>query len=226
MSVTVSDSLSKVHLRPSFRVSTLLLALAALAGCSRGDGVWQQAVRTDTPDAYESFLERNPGSPHAAEARTRRDALIDERDWLVARRSNSVEAFDKYVATHPEGAWVELATRRRNALTGNGSAENSPDDPVASTPPPVAPADAAPASPPQYIQLGAFSSAAAAKKSWERLQRSFVELQPFEPTIDESPVRGSSLYRLRVGVASREQAELVCSALVRGGAACILPAAR
>lgn len=235
MSVTVSDSFSKVCLRPSFRLSTLLLALVALVACAKSDDAWQQAMQTDTPDAYERFLERNPGSPRAAEARIRRDALIDERDWLVARRSNSVDAFDKYIAAHGEGAWVELATRRRNAIAGSESPDKSlaGSSPASSateslglTPPPAALAAVTTPNPPQYIQLGAFSSAVAAKKSWERLQRSFVELQPFEPTIDESPVRGSSLYRLRVGVDSREHAELVCSALVRGGAACILPAAR
>ncbi|NDB26254.1 MAG: SPOR domain-containing protein [Gammaproteobacteria bacterium] len=77
-----------------------------------------------------------------------------------------------------------------------------------------------------YVQLGAFSSAASAKKSWTRLQRSFAELQSRKPTIDESPVRGSKLYRLRVGLASLEEASLVCAALTRGGVECLLPESR
>jgi hypothetical protein len=75
--------------------------------------------------------------------------------------------------------------------------------------------------PNHYLQLGAFSSASAAKRSWGGLQRSFVELAELEPIIDDTPLRGSSLYRLRVAVASQEEADRICAALVRGGAECI-----
>ena len=234
-----------LHTR-AFRSGRILLtavAIALLAACAKREEAWQEAVRTDTPDAYERFLERNPGSPRAAEARTRRDALIDERDWSVAKRKNSAEAYVAYLEAHADGIWSELAKRRLDALklggpkgsdatkappvpartsSGASAAPATSDAPVASAAPvlPAAPAATV------YVQLGAFSSAASAKKSWTRLQRSFAELQSRKPAIDESPIRGSKLYRLRLGLASLEEASLVCAALTRGGAECLLPESR
>jgi len=213
------------------------VAIALLAACAKREEAWQEAVRTDTPDAYERFLERNPGSPRAAEARTRRDALIDERDWSVAKRKNSAEAYVAYLEAHADGIWSELAKRRLDALKlgdpkGSDATKAPPVPARTSSGASAAPAtsaapvlSAAPAAT-VYVQLGAFSSAASAKKSWTRLQRSFAELQSRKPTIDESPIRGSKLYRLRVGLASLEEASLVCAALTRGGAECLLPESR
>jgi len=210
------------------------MAIALLAACGQSEEAWQETVRTDTPDAYERFLERNPGSPRAAEARTRRDALIDERDWSVAKRKNSAESYVSYLEAHADGVWSELAKKRLDALkTGEITAGEPAPAPRAAEPkagavPAAAATPVVPVAPVAtiYVQLGAFSSAASARASWTRLQRSFAELQARKPTVDESPVRGSKLYRLRVGVASREEAELVCAALTRGGAACLLPASR
>ena len=210
-----------------FRKAAFVTAvLLALAGCSKTDDAWQDAVRTDTPDAYEAFLERNPASKYATQARTRRDALIDERDWTVARRENSAASYAKYLEAHPDGVWSGLAAQRRDQVAAEVPA------PVAA--PPVAPAAATVAStvvaapkaatlrtPNLYLQLGAFSSASAAKRSWGSLQRSFVELAELAPIIDDTPLRGSSLYRLRVAVASPEEVDRICAALVRGGAECI-----
>lgn len=213
-----------LHTR-AFRSGRILLtavAIALLAACAKREEAWQEAVRTDTPDAYERFLERNPGSPRAAEARTRRDALIDERDWSVAKRKNSAEAYVAYLEAHADGVWSELAKRRLDALK-LGDPKGS--DATKAPPVPARTSSGASAAPVAtvYVQLGAFSSAASARKSWTRLQRSFAELQARKPTIDESPVRGSKLYRLRVGLASLEEASLVCAALTRGGAECLLP---
>jgi cell division protein FtsN len=223
--------------REAALVTTVLLMLA---GCSKTDDAWQTAVRTDTPDAYEAFLERNPASKYATQARTRRDALIDERDWSVARRENSAASYAKYLEAHPDGVWSELAAQRRDQLktevaapaVAPAAASAVATMPAAPTAVPVAPVSAPPAvaaapkpptvrTPNHYLQLGAFSSASAAKRSWGGLQRSFVELAELEPIIDDTPLRGSSLYRLRVAVASQEEADRICAALVRGGAECI-----
>lgn len=208
----------------------------ALLGCATRDDAWEEAVKTDTPDAYDSYLQKNPRSQRAAEARVRRDALVDHRDWLVARRTNSIDGYSAYLAAHADGVWSELATRRRDALlklqSSAGVAEAPPagQAPQAAQAPPasqtpqaaVAPPTAAPAPADYFVQLGAFSSNVAARQSWQRLQRSFAELQGLEPRIDSRPIRGSSLYRLRIVVASKEQGDLLCLALKRGGAECVL----
>lgn len=202
----------------------------ALLGCATRDDAWEETVKTDTPDAYDSYLQKNPRSQRAAEARVRRDALVDHRDWLVARRTNSIDGYSAYLAAHADGVWSELATRRRDALlklqSSAGVAEAPPagQAPQASQTPQaaVAPPTAAPAPADYFVQLGAFSSNVAARQSWQRLQRSFAELQGLEPRIDSRPIRGSSLYRLRIVVASKEQGDLLCLALKRGGAECVL----
>ncbi len=235
------------------RLSRIVLAsvcLALFAACSQTDDAWETTVSTDTPDAYASFLERFPKSEHAEKARARRDALIDQRDWSVARRENTVDAYSKYLSIHPEGVWSKLAASRRDKLTNVTSeaetdiavpeapAVADSDAPMAAAPQaPIAEAPQAPAAtaaPPasaivkqpaptkkHFVQLGAFSSTASARKGWTFLQRSFVELADLSPVIDASPLRGSSLYRLRVQLASDEEADRVCAALLRGGEECI-----
>lgn len=219
------------------RLSRIVLAsvcLALFAACSQTDDAWETTVSTDTPDAYASFLERFPKSEHAEKARARRDALIDQRDWSVARRENTVDAYSKYLSIHPEGVWSKLAASRRDKLS-NVTSEAETDIAVPEAPIAEAPqAPAATAAPPasaivkqpaptkkHFVQLGAFSSTASARKGWTFLQRSFVELADLSPVIDASPLRGSSLYRLRVQLASDEEADRVCAALLRGGEECI-----
>jgi cell division septation protein DedD len=204
------------------------LLVTALLGCAARDDGWEEAVKTDTPDAYDTYLQKNPRAERAAEARVRRDALVDQRDWSVARRANSVEGYSAYLSAHPSGVWSELATRRREALLKlqpSAVVSATPPEGVASQADATPPAVAAPASvpaPAEYVvQLGAFSSNAAARQSWQRMQRSFVELQEYEPRIDTRPVKGSSLYRLRLALDSKEQGDLLCAALKRGGAECV-----
>jgi len=211
------------------------LLVVALLGCASRDDAWEEAVKTDTADAYDSYLQKNPRSQRAADARVRRDALVDHRDWLVARRTNSMDGYTAYLAAHADGVWSELATRRRDALlklqssAGMAEAPQPTPAPQASQTPQVSQSPQAavalptgvPAPADYFVQLGAFSSNVAARQSWQRLQRSFAELQGLEPRIDSRPIRGSSLYRLRIVVASKEQGDLLCVALKRGGAECV-----
>jgi len=195
-----------------------------IAGCTKTDEAWENAVKTDTPDAYASFLERHPRSEYAEQARTRRDALIDERDWNVARRQNTADGYAKYLSAHPDGVWGELARRRQKEAASIDAASAEPPSaelPSATTSPAPAislPVEAATAK--RWVQLGAFSSASSAQKGWSRLERSFVELDGLTPVIDE-PKRNSSLYRLRLQLDDDEEADRICAILIRGGAECL-----
>lgn len=197
--------------------------LATVAACGKTDEAWESAVRTDTPDAYASFLERHPKSEYAEQARTRRDALIDERDWGAARRENTAAAYAKYLSIHPEGVWSELATRRQNTLRPAAEAAEMPVAvaPIAATPAAVALTPTAAPVAKRSVQLGAFSSEAAARKGWTRLQRSFVELANLSPVINSEKQKSTSLHRLRVQLDSDEEADRICAVLVRGGAECV-----
>ena len=193
------------------RVLFAAMALLSVGACSKADGAWEEAMRTDTPDAYEHFITQHPGSKQADLARTRRDALVDDRDWNVARRRATADAYGAYLEVHPEGVWSELAARRRAALLKPAPATV-----------PVTAVEPAVSKPVMHtMQLGAFSSAKAALSSWGRLQPSYPELADLQPLIDATPLEGSSLFRLRIGLESKEDAERVCAALRRGGAECI-----
>ena len=194
------------------RVLLAAMVLLFVAACSKVDGAWEEAMRTDTPDAYESFITKHPDSKQVELARTRRDALVDDRDWNVARRRATADAYSAYLEVHPEGVWSELAARRRAALPKQAPA----------TAPATAAAEPAVSKPVMHtMQLGAFSSAKAARSSWGRLQLAYTELADLQPLIDATPLEGSSLFRLRIGFVSKEDAERVCAALRRGGAECI-----
>jgi hypothetical protein len=216
------------HISGLFRIGILSACFITAAACSQTKDPWEAAVKTDTPDAYAAFLESNPKSQYAEQARARRDALIEQRDWSVARRENTVDSYSKYLSIHPEGVWSKLAARRRDELasTKTTASESVTEEVVAPPAPVVSPQAPAVADPPPapekyFVQLGAFSSTSSAKKGWKTLQRSFVELADRSPIIDTVPLRGSSLYRLRLQLDSQKEVDRVCAALVRGGEQCI-----
>lgn len=198
------------------RTGAAAICLSALFACAKTDHAWEEATRTDTADAYSTYLQDHPKGLYAEQARTRRDALVDDRDWGAARHADSVAGYTRYLAAHPDGLWSGLAARR--------SRELAPPSPS-----PAAAADAAPPTAPEVapppvevvVQLGAFSSIRSARGGWLKLQRSFVELQDRTPMIDVEPAPGSSLYRLRLKFDDAEEAMRICAALVRGGAECI-----
>lgn len=203
--------------------ASIIAALFCLCGCSRTEAAWQQAVHTDTPDSYELFLKRSPGSEHAADARIRRDALIDERDWQVARSANSVAAYAAYFTAHPNGVWAELAVRRRDQSSVQPVVPEQPADAAVDPDAPAATPTPVEQAPRHFVQLGAYSSGNLANQSWERMQGSHAELRGLEPVIVQVPGPASaSLYRLRIAIPSREGAERLCAALVRAGADCLL----
>ena len=220
--------LLNAHISGLFRIGILSACFITAAACSQTKDPWEAAVKTDTPDAYAAFLESNPKSQYAEQARARRDALIEQRDWSVARRENTVDSYSKYLSIHPEGVWSKLAARRRDELasTKTTASESVTEEVVAPPAPVVSPQAPAVADPPPapekyFVQLGAFSSTSSAKKGWKTLQRSFVELADRSPIIDSAPLRGSSLYRLRLQLDSQNEADRICAALVRGGEQCI-----
>ena len=202
------------------RIGAILLCLPIASGCARTDPAWEEAVRTDTPDAYSNYLQEHPKGIYAEQARIRRDALVDERDWNAARRADFVAAYTQYLSSHPDGVWSELAVRRRDALTVAAVEEPAVEEPAVEEP---AVEEPAVPSTGVVVQLGAFSSSRSAGEGWTKLQRSFVELQERSPIIDVEPVPGASLYRLRLKCVDAEDAARVCAALIRGGAECIKP---
>lgn len=108
------------------RMALTICAVLLFTACARRDDAWEEARRLDTPDGYASYQERHPRSPHAAEARTRREALLAERDWSVARNADTLDAYREYLEKHPEGLWAGKAKERVNALSVDTTAPSTP----------------------------------------------------------------------------------------------------
>ena len=215
-------------------LSVGLLLCVAAASCARPDAAWEEARRLDTPDGYASYQERHPRSSHAAEARTRREALLAERDWSVARNADTVDAYSEYLQKHPEGLWAGKAKERVGALTVPPSIEPVPA-PTDSSEPPVAAAVAPapvvlaaptkvtpPPVPKVFVQFGAFSSAEGAQKAWRELQSRHVSLRDLQPVYRRSGKGATGLHLLKAGVATRADAEKLCRTLQAAGQACLI----
>jgi hypothetical protein len=129
--------------------STLALALA-LASCAGQS--WDQVREQDTPAAYRRFLAEHPRSPHAADAQERIAVLQLERDptpealerfqrehpdsgataqlterletrvFESARSEATTAAYDRFVASFPNGALADRARGNAEYLRANGFA--------------------------------------------------------------------------------------------------------
>ncbi len=72
------------------------------------------------------------------------------------------------------------------------------------------------------IQLGAFSSEAAANAAWTRLSKRFAFLAPLSKQVAETKASGATLYRLRAAASDGAQARDLCGRLKVGGEACVV----
>lgn len=215
------------------RAAVIACASLVLAACARPDAAWEEARRLDTPDGYASYQERHPRSPHAAEARVRREALLAERDWSVARNADTLEAYREYIEKHPEGLWAGKAKERVAALSAAPDETAAPTPEVVATPSPapepvatVEPTKAAPKpvapTPKVYVQFGAFSSAEGAQKAWRELQSRHAALRDLQPVYRRSGKGNTGLHLLKAGVATQADAEKLCRTLQAAGQACLI----
>ena len=81
-------------------------------------------------------------------------------------------------------------------------------------------AGAATAASGRLIQLGAFSSEAAANSAWTQIVRSNNALNSLRHSVTPVQAGGRTLYRLRAAASSREAARTLCGSLRNSGQAC------
>ena len=179
-----------------------LLALTALAGCSREKIDWKSAEAADTVEGYDHFIERHPDSALITQAHTRVAQLNEDRDWKKATGADTADAYRQFLAQHESGKWAEEARIRVENFSLDGSATGlakpAPDSqPVAAAPatapapahgpkeaqlPPTAPvatASAKPASPPTVASA---KSAAAAAESKSAAKPATITAKPATTT--------------------------------------------
>jgi cell division septation protein DedD len=72
------------------------------------------------------------------------------------------------------------------------------------------------------VQLGVRNSEADAQKAFTQMQSKYADLQGQPALIRKAEVNGSTIYRVRVGPMSRDDASTLCSRLQGGGAQCFV----
>ena len=72
------------------------------------------------------------------------------------------------------------------------------------------------------IQLGAFSSEAAATKAWTNLSKRFAYLAELNRSVSPAKVGDSTVYRLRVSAGSAAGADSLCGKLRVAGENCVV----
>jgi cell division septation protein DedD len=224
------------------KVAALAVSLSVLAACSREQQDWRSAEASDTVESYGQFLQRHPDSELATPARARLAQLTEDRQWSQAQNADTPEAYRQFLARYPDGKWAQEARIRIQNFALNGlPPAPAPTRPALSTayvsapPAPgsartdVSSANAArgdnmtPAGASGYaIQLGAFTSAAAANDAWQQLTARFgAQLHGLAPRLVEANTVSGSLFRLQAQVADEPKARALCDMLRKQSQACV-----
>ena len=73
---------------------------------------WFKLVENGTRDDLLQFIRQHPTSPYVKVANNR----IDSLDWADARKSHTLDAVSHYMASHPNGYYIDQAEILRQSL--------------------------------------------------------------------------------------------------------------
>jgi SPOR domain len=212
----------------SLRLGLAVIAMVALAACSRQEADWSRARAGDSIAGYQQYLDQYPHGAHVGDAQARLQELVDEREWERALRLDTPEAYQAYLGGHPEGRHAATAREKLAdfllARTPTGGDAREPPPPAGSRGPSGTLAALAAPGGEFRVQLGAFAGGdASARKAWTGLQAAHAaELGRLQPSIDRVERGARSLWRLQAGPLTEERARAVCSALRARGADCLV----
>ncbi len=79
--------------------------------------LWESVKGSESPADFEGYLSRYPDGTHAAEARSRRQALItaDDAAYARAQSAGTVAAYGEYLQSYPAGRHADEARRLQEA---------------------------------------------------------------------------------------------------------------
>ena len=178
-----------------------ILAAAITAACSREESGWEGARDNDSVASYESYLERFPSGPHSAEARAALAVLRDGAAWARAERLGTPEAWQRYLGDFPDGRHAGQARQRL----------------IDFIPPGPAPAGGL-----YVVQLGAYSTEAAARADLAQSVALHAGVLGGTGLRVIAP-RGQvdSIWRLRTGALAQVSARDLCARLRAAGVDCV-----
>jgi hypothetical protein len=211
-------------------IVVVLGAFLGLAACSGERGDWRSAEAADTVEAYDHFIEQHPDSEHVTQARSRLAQLAEDREWQRASTANTAAAYREFLAQHPNGKWAgEARIRVENfALAEAPVADAAAVAPPAETAAPAPVPRRDPAAPPSSggefgIQLGAFSTEAAARAQWQQLQsRHRPQLGNLQPEVQRAASGSGTVFRLQARVGAEPRARGICAALQQMSQPCVV----
>ena len=76
------------------------------------DRDWQNALAKQSKAALQLFMERNPENVHVPEARL----IIDSLDFEAAKLVDTMDAYQKYMDSHQQGAYYDEAARAYDSI--------------------------------------------------------------------------------------------------------------
>ena len=178
-----------------------ILAALFAAACSRQESGWERARREESRAAYEAYLDRFPAGPHAAEARAALDGMRDAEAWSRAERLATPEAWQRYLGEFPDGRHADRARQRL----------------IDFIPPGPRPAHGR-----YVVQLGAFSTEAAARAGLARAAAEHAGILPGTGLRIVAPAMlADTIWRLRTDPLAEAPARDLCARLRSGGVDCV-----
>lgn len=185
------------------------------------DKDWKRATATDTAESYRQFLAQHANGKWAEEARIRIESSTLEGNPSPLTAS-------KEAAVPPNAASPSMTPAPSGNTTRAAPPAPAPAPVPASKPAPVA-APAArgaasdAASPGYGIQLGAFSSQAAALSAWKKLQVTY-DSQLHGLFAHAVPVQTTSgqLFRLQSPVGEESRARSICASMAQQSQPCVV----
>ncbi|HMO75868.1 MAG TPA: SPOR domain-containing protein [Sphingopyxis sp.] len=163
-----------------------------------GEGDASFAASEGVPAAGKVDPSRMPEEPAATPA---------ERE-AAAKAAKKAEA-DKAAAAKAAAVRTADAAKDKPAATSVKTADAAPK---------AAPAPAGSA----MIQLGAFSSEAAANKAWSNLSKRFAYLADLNKSVSPAQVESGQVYRLRAVAGTAANAQSLCGKLRVAGENCVI----
>lgn len=73
---------------------------------------WNNAVKSGTRDAIETYLKNHPDTPYKGLALNK----IDSMDFVVAQKANTLEAYNAYLDKHADGKYADQAKNELDAI--------------------------------------------------------------------------------------------------------------
>ena len=178
-----------------------ILAAVIAAACSREESGWDRARSDDSVASYESYLARFSAGPHAAEAREALAGLRDAGAWARADRLGTPEAWQRYLGEFPDGRHAGQARQRL----------------IDFIPPGPAPAGGR-----YVVQLGAYSTEAAARADLaQSAARHGGVLAGTGLRVIAPRGQVDSIWRLWTDAAAEAPARDLCARLRAGGVDCV-----